>query len=86
MNNLGLYAVFLWGKLLKNSLIEDHSLVFVVADDEKSARKIAKTKWNAIDVHVDWTQKIESIDWYRISLVKTEKKEDITEINSEYSA
>ena len=50
MNNQNLYAVLLGGKIRKNHLMEDHHLVFVVAENEIEARKLSKKKWNAEDI------------------------------------
>ena len=50
MNNQNLYAVLLGGKIHKNHLMEDHHLVFVVAENEIEARKLSKKKWNAEDI------------------------------------
>ncbi len=80
-----LYSVFLWWKIEKNSLIEDHKLVFVVAKNEKEARKVAKNKWDVIDVHVDWTQRLDMVDWFKINLEKSGLSEDNFIINPKYS-
>jgi len=84
MNNQNLYAVLLGGKIRKNHLMEDHHLVFVVAENETEARKLARDKWNAEDVHVDGTQKINVVDGYKINLLKTDNDEDI-QLNMSYS-
>ena len=65
--------------------MEDHNLIFVVAENEEKARGLAKQKWKVGDIHIDWTQKLDVVDWYKISLEKTNKKDDVFEINSEYS-
>lgn len=80
-----LYAILLGGKLRQNHLMEDHHLVFVVAEDEKTARKLAKKKWKAVEVHVDGTQLIKQIDGYRIKLEKASDEETILETNPDYS-
>ena len=85
MKDKNLYAVLLGGKIRKHHLMEDHHLVFVVAENEIEARKLAKKKWNAEDIHIDRTQKINMVDGYKIMLQKTEKQEDDLEINTEYS-
>ena len=85
MSQINLYAVLLGGKIRKNNLMEDHQLVFVVAEDEDSARGKAKEKWDAEDIHVDGTQKISVVDGYEIHLEKTNKQEDEFKINPEYS-
>lgn len=85
MTNHHLYAVLLGGKIRKNHLMEDHHLVFVVASNEKEARKLAKLKWNVEEVHVDGTQLIKSVDGYNIKLNKTEDQDDEFSINPNYS-
>lgn len=80
-----LYAVLLGGKLRSHHLMEDHHLVFVVAEDEKTARKLAKKKWQAEEVHVDGTQKLERVDGYNILLQKAEQESDAFEVNPNYS-
>lgn len=77
MKNQNLYAVLLGGKISKNHLMEDHHLVFVVAENEDKARELSKKKGNADDIH---------IDGYQINLVKTNKQDDDFNVNPEYSA
>ena len=85
MNNFNLYAVLLGGKIRENHLMEDHHLVFVVAKSESEARELAKKKWEAEDIHVDGTQKLNLVDGYQINLEKTDKQDNDFQINSEYS-
>ena len=85
MNKQILYAVLLGGKIRKNHLMEDHHLVFVVAENEIEARKLAKKKWDAEDIHVDGTQKINVVDGYKIILQKAEEQDEDLRINPEYS-
>jgi hypothetical protein len=85
MNNQNLYAVLLGWKIRKNHLMEDHHLVFVVAENETEARKLSKKKWNAEDIHVDGTQKISKVDGYKLILQKTDEQVDDLRINPEYS-
>ena len=82
-----LYAVLLGGKIKADALMEDHKLVFVVAADEKIARKKAKKKWQAQDIHVDGTQRIEMIDGYKIVLedVSARNPKDVLDSNNNYS-
>ncbi len=84
MNKVNLYAVLLGGKIRKNHLMEDHHLVFVVAENETEARKLSKKKWDAESIHVDGTQKIDMIDGYKINLQKMNGDDDF-QINPEYS-
>ncbi len=85
MKNQNLYAVLLGGKIRKNHLMEDHHLVFVVAENEIEARKLSKKKWNAEDIHVDGTQRIIKVDGYKLILEKTDETDDDLRINPEYS-
>lgn len=80
-----LYAVLLGGKLRKNHLMEDHHLVFVVAKDENTARKNAKKKWQAEEVHVDGTQLIEQVDGFKINLLESDNESDELVVNPHYS-
>ncbi len=85
MNKQNLYAVLLGGKIRKNHLMEDHHLVFVVAENETEARKLSKKKWDAEDMHVDGTQIINTVDGYQVSLQKIDKQNDDFQINPAYS-
>lgn len=80
-----LYAILLGGKLRSNHLMEDHHLVFVIAENEQEARKLAKEKWQAEEVHVDGTQRIDKVDGYRILLEEELDKDSEFAINSKYS-
>ncbi len=86
MSEHKLFAVLLGGKIRKNNLMEDHHLVFVVANNEKEARKRAKLKWDAEEIHIDGTQLIKSVDGYNIKLEKTKTQEDDFSINPDYSS
>ena len=85
MNNKKLFAVLLGGKIRKDHLMEDHHLVFVVAENEIEARKLSKKKWDAESIHVDGTQIINVVDGYKVKLEKTDEKDDGFQINPEYS-
>ncbi|PLX05529.1 MAG: hypothetical protein C0598_14385 [Marinilabiliales bacterium] len=85
MENKNLYAILLGGKIRKNHLMEDHHLVFVVAENEKEARKLAKKKWVVEEVHVDGTQLIKRVDGYEVSLKKSSAEGSDFEINPNYS-
>lgn len=80
-----LYAVLLGGKLRENHLMEDHHLVFVIAENEPEARKLAKKKWDAVEVHVDGTQLIEKVDGFKIHLEEDLDKDNEFAVNSKYS-
>ena len=84
MTSQKLYSVLLGGKIRQNNLMEDHHLVFVVAENEKEARVLAKQKWQAEEIHVDGTEQINVVDGYKIILEKTDEK-DSTEVNNKYS-
>lgn len=85
MENKNLYAILLGGKIRKNHLMEDHHLVFVVAQNEEEARKLAKNKWDVEEVHVDGTQLINRVDGYQIKLEKTDEEGSDFEVNPNYS-
>lgn len=85
MKNNNLYAILLGGKIRKNHLMEDHHLVFVVAETEKEARKKAKLKWEVEEVHVDGTQLIKRVDGYEVSLIKSTEEGSDFEIDPNYS-
>jgi hypothetical protein len=52
---------------------EDHEVVFVVADDEVSARRAAKAKWGGDGrPHVDALTRIDVIDGFAIGLEQRE--------------
>lgn len=85
MNSKNLYAVLLGGKIRKKNLMEDHHLVFVVAENDVEARQLAKNKWDAEEVHVDGTQIINRVDGYQVKLQKTDDPEDDFKLNTTYS-
>lgn len=81
-----LYAILLGGKIRAENLMEDHQLVFVVAANEKEARKQAKLKWpEAESIHVDGTQRIKQVDGYKISLEKGKTSIDLLDTDNQYS-
>lgn len=84
MTEQNLYAVLLGGKIREHHLMEDHHLVFVVAEDENEARKLAKRKWNAEEIHIDGTQRLDIIDGYKIILEKSDMQDKI-QVNNKYS-
>ena len=85
MNEKYLYAVLLGGKIRNNHFMEEHHLVFVIAENEPEARILAKKKWDAEELHVDGTQKLTTIDGYKVVLEKSENEEEAFEINPKYS-
>ena len=81
-----LYAVLLGGKIREENLMEDHQLVFVVASNEKEARRLGKLKWSeAESIHVDGTQHIKQVDGYQINLEKGNTSDDNSETDNQYS-
>lgn len=84
MKDTNLFAVLLGGKIRKNNLMEDHKLVFVIANSEEEARSLAKKKWQANTIHVDGTQQINVVDGYKIILEKT-KEDGNNQVNNNYS-
>ncbi|MGO8827038.1 MAG: DUF1543 domain-containing protein [Acidimicrobiales bacterium] len=64
-----LYAAYLGGELGPGRMGEDHEVVFVVADDERSARRAAKAKWGGEGrPHVDALTRVERIDGFAVGL------------------
>jgi hypothetical protein len=64
-----LYAAFLGGELGPGRMGEDHEVVFVVAEDEISARRAAKVKWGGDGrPHVDALTRLDRIDGHAIGL------------------
>ena len=64
-----LYAVLLGGSSGPGRLAEDHETVFVVAEDERSAKQAAKERWSGQGrAHVDALRALESVDGWRIEL------------------
>lgn len=66
-----LFAVLLGGSGGPGRLSEDHETVFVVAEDERSAKAAARSKWTGHGrPHVDALSSLEQIDGYAIALVE----------------
>jgi hypothetical protein len=70
-----LYAIYLGGDPAPGRIGEDHEVVFVVAEDVKSARRQARQKWTGDDPkpHVDMVQELDVVDGYAISLAPTDR-------------
>jgi hypothetical protein len=63
------YAAFLGGELGSGRMGEDHEVVFVVAEDMKSARKAARAKWGGDGrAHVDALTRLDMIDGFAVGL------------------
>ena len=66
-----LYAAFLGGELSPGRMGEDHEVVFVVAENELSARRAAKAKWGGDGrPHVDALTRLDMIDGFGIGLTQ----------------
>ena len=64
-----LFAAFLGGELAAGRMGEDHEMVFVVAEDTKSARRAAKAKWGGGGrAHVDALTRLDMIDGFAVGL------------------
>ena len=64
-----LFAAFLGGELGPGRMGEDHEIVFVVAEDVRSARRAAKAKWGGDGrPHVDALTRLDMIDGYAVDL------------------
>jgi hypothetical protein len=64
-----LFAAFLGGELASGRMGEDHEVVFVVAEDVKSARRAAKAKWGGSGKpHVDALTRLDMIDGFAVGL------------------
>ena len=74
-NDPQLYAVYLGGDPAPGRIGEDHEVVFVVADDVTSARRLARGKWRGDDPkpHVDMVQELDVIDGYAVTLSPTDR-------------
>lgn len=67
-----LYAVYLGGDPAPGRMGEDHEVVFVVADDVRSARKAGREKWQGSSRgHVDAVCILDVVDGYAIGLEPT---------------
>jgi hypothetical protein len=76
-----LYVAFLGGELAGNRMGEDHEVVFVVAEDTKTARKAAKKKWGGEGrVHVDALTRLDMIDGFAIALAESGQG-DVTDMS-----
>ncbi len=72
-----LFAVYLWGRH-DNGFMEDHDLIFIVAQDKDEAKRLAKQKTKIKeDLHCDWVIEIKNVDWFSIRIIKTEEEENI---------
>jgi hypothetical protein len=65
-----LYAVLLGGSSSPDRLAEDHETVFVVAQDDLSAKRQGKKKWAGRGrAHVDALLVLEAVDGFAVELV-----------------
>jgi uncharacterized protein DUF1543 len=69
MPRVHLFVAYLGGELAAGRMGEDHEVVFVVAEDMKSARKAARAKWGGDGrSHVDALTRLDMIDGYAVGL------------------
>ena len=70
-----LYCVYLGGDPAQGRMGEDHEVVFVVAEDLKTARRGGAGKWTGADdrPHVDMVQLLDVVDGYEVSLRPTDR-------------
>jgi len=65
-----LYAVLLGGSSGSDRLAEDHETVFVVAEDDQSAKRLAKKKWAGRGrAHVDALLALDAVDGFGVELI-----------------
>jgi len=74
MTEPNLYAILLGGKADRNLLMEDHQLVFVVAENEVDAAIAAKKKWNVQKSHIDGIKKLDTVDGFEIHLKRKDEE------------
>jgi len=66
-----LFVAYLGGDLSPGRIGEDHEVVFVVAEDELTARRAAKAKWGGDGrPHVDALTRLDMIDGYGVALTR----------------
>jgi len=66
-----LFAAYLGGELGPGRVGEDHEVVFVVAEDELTARRAAKAKWGGSGrAHVDALTRLDMVDGHGIGLTR----------------
>jgi hypothetical protein len=66
-----LFAAYLGGELGPGRVGEDHEVVFVVAEDELTARRAAKAKWGGGGkAHVDALTRLDMVDGYGIDVTR----------------
>ena len=64
-----LFAAFLGGELTAGRMGEDHEVVFVVAEDMRTARRAAMAKWGGDGrAHVDALTRLDMVDGFAIAL------------------
>jgi hypothetical protein len=64
-----LFVAYLGGELGPGRMGEDHEVVFVVAEDMRSARQAARDKWRGDGrAHVDALTRLDMVDGYAIGL------------------
>ncbi len=84
MADAALYAVYLGGDPPDGRMGEDHEVVFVVGEDIKEVRRLARAKWGgAGKAHVDAVARLDRVDGYQIRLAAAEPG-DATMLDPEY--
>jgi hypothetical protein len=69
MPRVHLFVAYLGGELASGRMGEDHEVVFVVAEDMKSARRAALAKWGGPGrSHVDALTRLDVIDGFAVGL------------------
>ena len=77
-----LWAIYLGGRY-GDGFIEDHEIVFVVAQDKDEAKKLAKIKSKIVnDVHCDGVISISNVDGYDIEIKPSNNSEKVEHDNS----
>ena len=72
-----------YDKSVGEGFYEQHTNIFIVAKDPRSAREKVKTNKDYIDkkMHIDGIKEIENIGGYDIKLEKSKKKETVNSFN-----
>lgn len=79
-----LWAIYLGGRYA-DGFIEDHEIVFVVAENREEAKQLAKDKTKIInDVHCDGVISIVNVDGYDINIKQSSNNENV-EYDNTYS-
>ena len=78
MSGPRLYVVYLGGDPAPGRLGEDHEVAVVVAADVSEARRRARAKWAGVaEPHVDAVRVLDVVDGYAVTLVPSDRAEDL---------